>query len=262
MNDSPNSSLVQSVDRALNVLTVLARSGETGVSEIARELGVHKSTVFRLVATLEAHDLVEQHSERGKYRLGVGILRLAGATSARLDVVQEARPIERQLAATTGETVNLAIISETSALYIDQIAGPSALQSHNWVGQHVPLHATSNGKVLLSELALDEVAVHLPRLKAFTEHTVTSRSQIGQQLAQVRQRGYAVVVDELEVGLTAVAAPVRDAHGDIIASLSVSGPTFRIDTERTDVLIPAVMTAAARIGDRLGAASPPVPVQT
>lgn len=261
MNDSPTTSLVQSVDRALNVLTVLARSGETGVSEIARELGVHKSTVFRLVATLEAHDLVEQHSERGKYRLGVGILRLAGATSARLDVVQEARPIERQLAATTGETVNLAIISETSALYIDQIAGPSALQSHNWMGQHVPLHATSNGKVLLSELAVDEVAVHLPRLKAFTEHTVTSRSDIRRQLVEVQQRGYAVVVDELEVGLTAVAAPVRDAHGDIIASLSVSGPTFRIDSERTDVLIPAVMTAAARIGDRLGAASPPVPAQ-
>ncbi len=262
MNDSASPSLVQSVDRALNVLTVLARSGETGVSEIARALGVHKSTVFRLVATLEAHDLVEQHSERGKYRLGVGILRLAGATSARLDVVQEARPIERQLAATTGETVNLAIISETSALYIDQIAGPSALQSHNWVGQHVPLHATSNGKVLLSELASDAVAEHLPRLKVFTDRTVTSRADLRQQLNEVQQRGYAVVVDELEVGLTAVAAPVRDAHGDIIASLSVSGPTFRIDDERTLALIPAVMTAAATIGDRLGAASPPVRVQT
>ena len=143
---------VQSVDRALSILEVLARVGEAGVTEIAGELGVHKSTAFRLVATLESHRLVEQSSDRGKYRLGVGVLRLAGATSARLDLVQEARPICRQLAADTGETVNIAVLSESSALYLDQIAGSSALQPHNWVGQHIPLHATSNGKVLLSGL--------------------------------------------------------------------------------------------------------------
>ena len=143
---------VQSVDRALTILEVLARVGEAGVTEIAAELGVHKSTAFRLVATLEQHRLVEQSGDRGKYRLGVGVLRLAGATTARLDLVQEARPVCRQLAADTGETVNIAVLSERSALYLDQVAGSSALQPHNWVGQHIPLHATSNGKVLLSGL--------------------------------------------------------------------------------------------------------------
>ncbi len=118
-----------------------------------RELGVHKSTAFRLVATLESHGMVEQNEDRGKYRLGVGVLRLAGATTARLDVVQEARPICRKLAADSGETVNIAVLSDRSALYLDQVAGQSALQSHNWVGQHIPLHATSNGKVLLSGLS-------------------------------------------------------------------------------------------------------------
>jgi DNA-binding IclR family transcriptional regulator len=136
---------VQSVDRALTILEGLARSGEAGVTEIANEIGVHKSTAFRLVATLEAHRLVEQTEERGKYRLGVGLLRLAGATTARLDLVQEARPVCRQLATDTGETVNIAVLSESSALYLDQVAGSSALQPHNWVGQHIPLHATSNG---------------------------------------------------------------------------------------------------------------------
>ena len=143
---------VQSVDRALSILELLARDGEAGVTEIANELGVHKSTAFRLLATLEAHRLVEQDGDRGRYRLGVGNLRLAGATTARLDLVTEARPVCRQLAADTGETVNITVRSETSALYLDQVAGSSALQSHNWVGQHIPLHATSNGKVLLSEL--------------------------------------------------------------------------------------------------------------
>ena len=143
---------VQSVDRALRILEILARSGESGVTEIAAALEVHKSTAFRLVATLEQHGLVEQVEGRGKYRLGVGLLRLAGATSARLDVVQEARPLCKQLAAATGETVNLATLSGHSALYLDQVAGPSALQPHNWVGQHIPLHATSNGKVLMAWL--------------------------------------------------------------------------------------------------------------
>ena len=149
---SEGSAGVQSVDRALTILEVLARVGEAGVTEIAGELGVHKSTAFRLVTTLEAHRLVEQTTDRGRYRLGVGVLRLAGATTARLDLVQEARPVCRQLAADTGETVNIAVLSESSALYLDQIAGSSALQPHNWVGQHIPLHATSNGKVLLSGL--------------------------------------------------------------------------------------------------------------
>lgn len=255
MVDSSGNGLVQSVDRALSVLTVLARAGESGVTEIARELGVHKSTVFRLVATLEAHDLVEQHAERGKYRLGVGILRLAGATNARLDVVQEARSIARDLAATTGETVNLAILSETSALYVDQVAGPSGLQPHNWVGQRIPLHATSNGKVLLSELSAEELGHHVPRLESFTANTVTSRAELRSQLLGVRQAGFAVAVDELEVGLTAVAAPVRDAYGDLVASLSVSGPTFRIDGDRIELFTPLVVRAAASVSDRLGAAT-------
>src|SRR3954465_9653681 len=132
---------------------MLARDGEAGVTDIAAELGVHKSTAFRVRAALESRRLVEQDGDRGRYRLGVGNLRLAGATTARLDLVTEGRPVCRQLATDTGGTVNIPVRSETSALYLDQVAGSSALQSHNWVGQHIPLHATSNGKVLISELS-------------------------------------------------------------------------------------------------------------
>jgi DNA-binding IclR family transcriptional regulator len=243
---------VQSVDRALTILGILARLGEAGVTEIAAELGVHKSTAFRLVATLESHGMVEQNEERGKYRLGVGVLRLAGATTARLDVVQEARPICRKLAADSGETVNIAVLSDRSALYLDQVAGQSALQSHNWVGQHIPLHATSNGKVLLSGLSADEVDSRLPKLPSYTSDTVTSRARLRRDLAEVRDQGYAVAVDELEVGLTAIAAPIRNAHGDVIASLSVSGPTFRLGEPRVKELVPVVQDAADEVSRRLG----------
>jgi DNA-binding IclR family transcriptional regulator len=242
---------VQSVDRALSILEVLARIGEAGVTEIAGELGVHKSTAFRLVATLEAHRLVEQSADRGKYRLGVGVLRLAGATTARLDVVQEARPLCRQLAATTGETVNVTVLSDSSALYLDQVAGSSALQTHNWVGQHIPLHATSNGKVLLSGLdpsALDRL---LPTLASYTPQTITRKPALRAELDRIREQGYAVAVDELEIGLTAVAAPIRNAGGDVVASMSVSGPTFRL-AERMEEIVGHLTEAALEVSLRLG----------
>src|SRR4029079_19434653 len=243
---------VQSVDRAITILELLAHDGESSVTEIAGGLGVHKSTAFRLLATLEAHRLVEQINARGRYRRGVGNLRLAGATTARLDVVTEARPVSRQLATDTGETVNITVRSDTSALYLDQAAGSSALQSHNWVGQRIPLHATSNGKVLISELSDDDLAAALPDLPRFTDLTITSRRKLAEELAEVRRVGYALAVDELELGLTAAAAPIRSAHGDIIASMSISGPTFRLDEKRLAEAVPMVVAAALEVSHRLG----------
>ena len=243
---------VQSVDRALSILEVLARLGEAGITEVALELGVHKSTAFRLVATLEAHRLVEQAGERGRYRLGVGVLRLAGATTARLDLVQEARPICKQLAAGTGETVNIAVLADQSALYLEQVAGSSALQSHNWVGQHIPLHATSNGKVLLSGLDDRAVDAVLGKLTSYTPRTIVKKTELRAELERVRERGYALATDELEVGLTAAAAPIRNAHGDVIASMSVSGPSFRLTADRMEQVVTTLLEAAAEVSHRLG----------
>ena len=243
---------VQSVDRALRILEILARSGESGVTEIAAALDVHKSTAFRLVATLEQHGLVEQVEGRGKYRLGVGLLRLAGATSARLDVVQEARPLCKQLAAATGETVNLATLSGQQRALPRPGRRPSALQPHNWVGQHIPLHATSNGKVLLAWLPQAELDDLLGRLPAFTGLTITTKARLKRELETVREQGYAVAVDELEVGLTAIAAPVRNAHGDVVCSMSLSGPTFRLPAERVGEVTPLLVEAADELSHRLG----------
>lgn len=243
---------VQSVDRALTILSVLARLGDAGVSEIAGELGVHKSTAFRLLTTLESHDIVEQTEDRGKYRLGMGLSRLAGASTARLDVVQEARPVCRRLAADCGETVNVAVLSDRSALYVDQVSGGSTLPSHNWVGEHIPLHATSNGKILLSGLEAAEVDRRVGELPAYTPRTITSRAVLHEELEKVRGKGFAVAADELQVGLTAIAAPVRSARGDVVASVSVSGPTFRITDARVQELVPVVVVAGAEVSRRLG----------
>jgi DNA-binding IclR family transcriptional regulator len=246
---------IQSVDRAVAILEILARDGDAGVTEIAAELGVHKSTASRLLAALDRRELVAQDSARGRFRLGMGIVRLAGAVGRGLDVVRESRPVCRALAAQVGETVNIAILSGRDALYLDQVAGPAALSPHNWAGQRIPLHATSDGKVLLAYLPAAQLGDCLiAPLTRFTEHTITDVSEFPSVLAEVRQRGYATAVDELEAGLTAVAAPVRNAEGRVIASISASGPSFRIPSGRIAELAESVRQAAAEISRRLGCA--------
>ena len=191
---------IQSVDRAVAILEILARDGDAGVTEIAAELGVHKSTASRLLAALDRRELVAQDSARGRFRLGMGIVRLAGAVGRGLDVVRESRPVCQALAGQVGETVNIAVLSGRDALYLDQVAGPAALSPHNWAGQRIPLHATSDGKVLLAYLpaAQAEECLAAPPLPRFTEHTITDVTEFSRLLAEVRQRGYATAVDELE----------------------------------------------------------------
>src|SRR3712207_4348133 len=149
--DRGPAALVQSVDRALSVLEILGARGEAGVTEIAGELGVHKSTAFRLVAVLESRGFVEQLEDRGKYRLGFGIVRLAGATAAQMDLAQEGRRTCEELAAELGETVNVAIQDGDRVVNISQVRGTASISTHDWVGRGTPLHATSSGKVLRSE---------------------------------------------------------------------------------------------------------------
>lgn len=252
--DGAPSGLVQSVDRALNVLGLLAKRGELGVTEIAQDLQVHKSTAFRLISTLEAHELVEQVSDRGKFRLGVGVLRLAGATTVRLDLVQESRPVMSKLAQEIGETVNIAMLAGHEALYLDQVTGPSVLALQNWAGQRIPLHATSNGKVLLAYGENWEHTVSEGRwpLRRYASRTIVDEQPLRQELVTVRERGWSVAIDELEDGLTAVAAPVRSADGVVVASLSASGPTFRLTADRIPAVADMVVAAGEEISGRLG----------
>src|SRR3954451_9387855 len=199
---------VQSVDRAITVLEILARSGGAGVSEVASELGVHKSTAFRLLAALEERGLVEQNHDRGRYQLGFGILRLGSAIPARLDLVQQARPVLDELAATVGETVNLAVVREHYAVNADQARGTAAVAAQNWVGQLTPLHATSSGKVLLANLAEDvrKQLLDVAGLPRYTERTITTRKALDEELDTVLANGFATTYQEYEDGLNALPA--------------------------------------------------------
>lgn len=245
---------VQSVDRALQILDILAREGDAGVSEIAEEMGVHKSTVSRLVGSLVGRELVRQNSERGKHHLGFGILRLASSIPGRLSVVHEAREILESLAALYKETVNLAVMRSNYDVNVDQAMGPSTLATHDWVGSLTPLHATSSGKVLLAALAADERDAILKRtgLPARTPNTITNRAELEKQLLDISRQGYAVVQEEFEIGLTAVAVPIFNHVGNVIAAVSISGPAFRFSPETDPGLIEGLREAGLTISVKMG----------
>src|ERR1041384_4879681 len=155
MGNSDSAAQVQSVDRAISVLELLAQ-GEAGITEIAGELGVHKSTVSGLGWVLEARGLVEQLGERGKYAIGFGVVRLAGAATGRMDLSKLGQPVCQTLADSFGETVNIAVQDAGVAINITQARGSAAVSAVNWIGQRTPLHATSSGKVLLAYLPPEE----------------------------------------------------------------------------------------------------------
>jgi len=241
------------VDRAVTVLEILARRGEAGVTEIADELRVHKSTAFRLVAALERRGLVEQRAERGKYALGFGLVRLAAATTARYDLIGQGRPICEKLANDVGETVDLAVLQDGAAVNVEEVRGPAALSVQGWVGQRTPLHATSSGKVLLAylpEQSLD--AILAAGLARVTPGTIVDPLLLRRQIAEIRHSGYGFTLGEFEDGLNAVAAPVRSQHGTVIAAVSVSGPAFRITADQITRVAESVRQAAADISAQLG----------
>ena len=249
----PGQSHVQSVDRAIAILYLLAKRGDTGVTEVAAELGVHKSTAFRLIGALEVGNLIEQDGERGKYHLGRGILRLAAATAGRLELPVESRPVCRHLAAELGEAVNVAILDGGEATNILQEYGPAAITGRNWIGQRTPLHATASGKVLLAWM--DPVAQKeflASRLPRFTPHSVTTAVALEADLTSVREQGWASTAEEFEIGLNAVAAPVFDATGEVVAAVGVSGPSYRLTVESFPTVADHILAAAAEISARLG----------
>jgi DNA-binding IclR family transcriptional regulator len=244
---------IQSVDRAASILELLGRVGTAGVSEVALELDVHKSTAFRLLGALEARGLVEQSVSRGKYELGIGVLRLANAVYHRLSIVQQARASLERLADDQGETVNLAVQRSGWAVNLDQAMGPSPLASHDWIGNLTPLHATASGKVFLAALTPDErtALVGPGPLPRFTGATVVDREQLDAELVGVAASGVASTRGELEDGLNAAAVPVRDHLGSVVASISVAGPAFRFDPSDERV-VADLRRAGATVSERLG----------
>jgi DNA-binding IclR family transcriptional regulator len=223
------SSSIQSVDRAVSVMEFLARRGWSGVTEVSRELEIHKSTAYRLLTTLRDRGLVEQDAATEKYRLGFGLVLLARAVRADLDILRCARPVCERLSESTGETVTIAVLEGDDAVVIHQSVSRASALSVDWTGLHTPLHATAAGKIFLAYMPEDQLLRVLEGpLERFTENTIIDPASLKYHSGKIRDEGYGYTVEELETGLNAVGAPIRDADGAVVGAVSVSGPAFRL----------------------------------
>ncbi|HTK45420.1 MAG TPA: IclR family transcriptional regulator [Patescibacteria group bacterium] len=226
------------------------------VTSISARVGLHKSTVSRLLATLETGGLVANDAETGRYRLGPGLVELAGPLLTSLDVRDVARPVMADLAAQTGASASLAVWTGRAAVNVEQVLAPGVVSHLAPVGRVSPGHATANGKVFLAWLSEGELEAYLARpLEPFTSNTITDPETFRAALARVRTDGYAVNDGELDMSLLGVAGPVFDAADRVVAAVGVT--TGRLGRARARVgeialLTTAVLEAAVRISRGLG----------
>lgn len=246
---------VQVLDRTLRLLDVLAGADrEMGLAELAGRLALHKSTIHRLLAVLERHRLIRKDPAQGKYGLGMKLFELGSRAVARLDLRDRAEPVLERLADETHETAHISVLDGAEMLSIANVEGRWTLRTPSTVGRRTPVHCTSAGKAVIAFLpdrALAALLSDLP-LTQYTRHTLVTRAALRRELLQVRDRGFAIDNEEVEVGLRCVGAPIRNHRGRVVASMSIAGPVFRITEDRLPALILRVVTAAHDLSKDLG----------
>jgi len=244
---------VAAVERALLVLEILADAPEPlGVNDIARRLDVSPSSASRLLGTLASHGLVEKVEATGRYRLGVRLLQLGTHVLQRLDVRTVARPILDEVEAATGETATLSLAAAGEGVTVDHVPSRRSVRSAALVGRPSVAHATAVGKVVLAFGRGTQT--ELPaQLTAFTSRTITDPAVLTSAVADVRVRGWGEADEEREEDLAAIAVPVFDHTGGLVAILGVQGPSDRFDTAARRAALPALQTAALELGRLLGA---------
>ena len=248
---------VQSVERTFDVLEALAASRQpVPISELSQRLGLHISTVHRLLATLIERGYARQDTVTGRYGIGPRLVELAGGLSEQVDLRQETRPFLEQLAVQVGETANLSVRSGNNLVYIDQVQSARLVRMFTRVGSSAPLYCTGSGKLFLAfspnfEQELERYLAQTT-LEPHTPATLTTPRQLKSELLQIQQRGYSFDNEEMEEGVVCVAAPVFDGEGQVVAAISVSGPTGRMSSFDSARIVEPIRRAAARISEALG----------
>ncbi len=244
----------QTVKRITDILRCFTpENPELGVMEISHKTGLHKSTASRLLASLKEEGLVDRNPQNGEYRLGLGLVSLAGFVLEGLNLRDIARKHLQILADITQETINMSILNGNEAINIESIKSPKAIQYAGQLGRKNPLHATSTGKVILAYIPSTERDALLSKdLLAYTPKTIVNRAELEQSLFQISEQGYAIAQEEFNEGLSAIAAPIRDHSGQVIATVSVSGPSYRMSAKEMEKFISPLLEATQAISQELG----------
>jgi DNA-binding IclR family transcriptional regulator len=243
---------VRTAARALRAFS--GADTELGVAELARRLGTSKSTAHRVLATLAAERLLEQDATSGKYRLGLSLYELGSAVSEHVDLHQAALPVLTTLRHRTGEMVHVAVLDGLEVVYVERLESHHMLPVFRRVGHRLPAHVTSSGKALLAALPRDVLVARLEdhTLVAWTPRTITSRPVLLAELDRVARRGWASNIEEGQLGVSSVGAPVRGPDGAVMAAVSVVGDVARMRGATMQQAAALVVEAAAVISTRLG----------
>ena len=250
---------IQTVTNALRVLEAFESDEQLGVTELARRLDLHKNNVFRLLATLEEKQWVEQ-TDAELYRLGAKCLRLSQAYTRTRLLTRHARPVLAALCRETGETAHLAVLNDYEVVHLDGEQSPGMIAGTLRVGARLPSHCTALGKVLLACGArntledYDREVVSKHGVAAHTDATIVDRDKLIEHLRRVAAQGFALDVEEYERGVCCGAVPVMDASGHLVGAFSISGPSSRLDAETLESrILPPLLRAGAALSRALGA---------
>jgi IclR family KDG regulon transcriptional repressor len=242
------------VDKALRILELLG-DGELRLTDLSSKLGEHKSTVQRLLSTLQARGFVRQNGDNKRYSLRLKILQLASATLANMDLREAAREPMQRLGDLTSETTHLSVYDEPHVVYIDKIESTFPIRMYSRVGARAESYCTGVGKALvafLSDYERGERYIQKVSFTRFTPNTITSAKGLREEIARIREQGYALDLQEHEEGVRCAAAPIFGLDGRVAGSISVAAPAFRKSEDDILALAPAVMAAARQISDNLG----------
>jgi len=249
---------VQSLDRALALLEVIAREDGLTLTDLAQRAGVPPSTAHRILATLQSHEYVSHDEERGLWLIGVRAFEVGSSFLRNRKLAQTGRAIMRELMEECGETVNLAIEDEGSIVFISQAESHHAIRAFHRPGSRGAIHASGVGKALLAALPNDKVRriLHKTGLEEFTPQTLTDPDRLFEELNASRERGWTIDNEERTTGMRCIAAAIYNEHEEAFAGLSISGPTVRMTDERLGELGPKVRRAARDITKSIGGRAP------
>lgn len=245
---------IESVENAARVLLMLRGKRVLRVAEVAVDLGIARSSAHRMLTTLQSQGLLRQDPATRGYAAGPQLVQIGVAVIGATDLRVEARPTLERLSHDIGETVHLVVLDGTSIVFLDGVEGPHAIRAAARTGDRAPAHPSAAGKVLLAGLGLEELRERYPsgRLVGGTSEAVGTRKALEEVLDAVRTRGYATNIGESEVGLHAIAAPVRSSAGTVRAAVSVSGPSARLTEELLAEHVSSLLEATSRLGSALG----------
>ncbi|KHF40159.1 IclR family transcriptional regulator [Halalkalibacter okhensis] len=246
---------IQSVERAIQILNCFSyEKSELTIEDIMSKTNLAKTTTYRLLWTLERNYLIEYNQVTNRYRLGTGILEYSGVVLENLDIRREADPYLVKLHEDTGHSVILAQPQSESIQYLVRYDSEDGLQPNNFVGRRRILHNGAFGIVLLAfmEMSFVEKLLETFPLEARTPKTLTDRTKFIKRLQDIREYGYFVDVDETFIGYTAISAPIFNGQKQVIASVGISGPSFKMEGGKREELIDSIMNVASTISLKMG----------